>query len=420
MRAPIDLPETEVVGGGASLAREALRLPEFRALWIGQAVSQLGDGLTALAALTLVNRLTGSTSAVATLAIVITAPQLLLGLHAGVFVDRWDRKRVMITSDLLRGLLILGLVFVRDRGHLGWFYAIALAQSAVGVFFEPAQAAVLPSTVPARLLLAANGLTQTTRLVAGIAGSAFAGFLLTTRGGPALAFTVDAATFVISALFVARIRPKPSALPARGSRLGADLKEGLAYLFTRRSLVGIVLAFGISLLGVGAFNVLLVPFFMDVLRVDSFGVGILRGAEIAGMLAGGAVVSIFAARLRPTTLITVGLMVLALSVAALAGVARPWLAILPLFIGGFSAEALQAGATTLLQQTVPDALRGRVESALITILTASLMISMAGAGILGDSIGIRRVFLLSGVLTLVGGAVAHAILHEATDHRHEM
>src|SRR5437016_4529008 len=130
MRAPIDLPETEVVGGGTRLAREALRLPEFRALWIGQAVSQLGDGLTALAALTLVNRLTGSTSAVATLAIVITAPQLLLGLHAGVFVDRWDRRRVMITSDLLRGLLILSLVFVRDRGHLGWFYAIALAQSA--------------------------------------------------------------------------------------------------------------------------------------------------------------------------------------------------------------------------------------------------------------------------------------------------
>jgi len=109
-----------------------------------------------------------------------------------------------------------------------------------------------------------------------------------------------------------------------------------------------------------------------------------------------------------------------LSVAALAGVERPWLAILPLFIGGFSAEALQAGATTLLQQTVPDALRGRVESALITILTASLMVSMAGAGILGDIIGIRRVFLLSGVLTLIGGAVAHSILHEATDNRHEM
>src|SRR5207237_10008850 len=106
------------------------------------------------------------------------------------------------------------------------------------------------------------------------------------------------------------------------------LKDGLSYLFSSGSLVGVVLAFGISLLGVGAFNVLLVPFFVDVLRVDPFGVGLLRGAEIAGMLAGGAIVSIFAARLRPTTLITVGLMVLALSVAALAGVARPWLATL--------------------------------------------------------------------------------------------
>lgn len=411
---------TEGGSRGARLAREALRQPEFRALWIGQAVSQLGDGLTALTALTLVTRLTGSTGAVATLAIVITAPQLLLGLPAGVFVDRWDRKRIMIASDLLRGLLVLGLVFVNDRDHLGWFYAIAFAQSTVGVFFEPAQAAVLPSTVPARLLLTANGLTQTTRLVAGIAGSALAGLLLTTRGGVALAFTIDALTFAVSALFVARIRSRPSALPERNSRVGADLREGLAYLFTRRSLVGIVLAFGISLLGVGAFNVLLVPFLMDILRVGPFGVGVLRGAEIAGMLAGGALVSIFAVKLRPTTLITLGLMVLAVSVAALAAVTGPWLAILPLFLGGFSAEALQVGATTLLQQTVPDALRGRVESALITILTASLMVSMAGAGVLGDRIGIRSVFLLSGTLTLVGSAVAHAILHQAGGNPSDM
>ena len=402
---------TEIASRPAS-ARDAIRVAEFRRLWIGQAISQAGDGLTALASLVLVTRLTGSTRAVATLAILLTVPQLLLGLHAGVLVDRWDRRRVMVLSDCIRGVLVLGLITVTDRAHLPWFYALVFLQSAVGVFFEPAQYAFVPNLVPGHLLLAANALTDTTRLVARIVGSAVAGLLLTLPPGPALAFGADAVSFLLAAAFVASIpgRPREPRPAAAKARMVEELGQGLRCLFGTRTLVGIALAFSISLLGVGAFNVLLVPFLMEGLRVGSWGVGVLRAVEIGGMVAGGALVSAFATRLLPSSLVTNGLVTLGLSVAALAFVSNAWLAAVPLVILGVSSVGLQIGASTSIQQLVPDALRARVDSALQTLLTIALIVSMAGAGALGDAIGIRRVFVLAGVLTVVAGGIARVIL----------
>ena len=397
-------------------AREALRLPEFRKMWIAQTISQVGDGLTALAALVIVTRATGSTRAVATLAILLTLPQLFLGLHAGVLVDRWDRRRVMVIGDALRGLLVLGLILVTAPAHLPWLYVLVFLQAVVGVFFEPAEYALLPNLVPERLLLAANALVDTTRLVARLVGSALAGLLLGYRAGPALAFGADAASFFVAAAIVASIpwRARGVSTSARTGRMGAEVAEGIRHLFGRRMLVGIALAFSISLLGVGAFNVLFVPFLMDVIGVGTLGVGILRAVEIGGMMAGGALVTWFAARIRPPALIAVGLVTLGMSVAALALARSAWVTVLPLVVMGLSTSGLQIGATTVMQQLVPDTLRARVESALQTLLTVALTISMACAGVLGDAVGIRRVFLAAGALTVLAGAVARSMLRPAS------
>src|SRR5438067_3275656 len=131
----------------AGPARLALLGPDFRRLWLAHGISQVGDSLTALALLLTVNRLTGSTSMIATLSVVLAAPQLGLGLFAGVLVDRWDRRRTMLVSDLARGVLVLGFLLVRSEHDVWLLYVLGLVQAIVAVFFNPARAALMPRTV---------------------------------------------------------------------------------------------------------------------------------------------------------------------------------------------------------------------------------------------------------------------------------
>ena len=113
--------ETETAAFGP---RDLLRLPDYRRLWLGQVISDFGDSLTNLALLMLVNRLTGSTAAMATMAIALAIPQVTFGLLAGVYVDRYDRRRIMLLSDLLRALLVLGFATVHSADQLWLLYAI--------------------------------------------------------------------------------------------------------------------------------------------------------------------------------------------------------------------------------------------------------------------------------------------------------
>src|SRR5204863_6362718 len=110
-------------------ARIALRSPDFRRLWIAHGISQAGDSLTALALLLTVNRLTGSTAMIATLTVVLSVPQLGLGLLAGVLVDRWDRRWTMLVSDVLRGTLVLGFLLVRNSNDIWLLYLLGLLQA---------------------------------------------------------------------------------------------------------------------------------------------------------------------------------------------------------------------------------------------------------------------------------------------------
>jgi MFS family permease len=163
-------------------AQSVLSNANFRQLWIGQTISQVGDGLTNLAILIVINRLTSSTAALAVMMVVVSVPQLVFGLLSGVFVDRWDRKRIMIVSDLLRGLLVLGFIFVRRPEDVWIFYLLGFLQALVGTLFGPAKSAMIPGIVEPDTLLAANALSQTTQVITGVIGSALAGVLVGLSG----------------------------------------------------------------------------------------------------------------------------------------------------------------------------------------------------------------------------------------------
>ncbi|NJN44088.1 MAG: MFS transporter [Anaerolineae bacterium] len=159
-------------------ARDLLQNRDFRLLWLGQSVSNFGDSMTNLALLLLVNHLTGSTAALATMAIVLALPTLTFGLIAGVYVDRWDRRQVMVISDLIRGVLVLGFILVGSVENIWLLYLIGFTQASIGTFFNPARSALIPNLVPKEGLLAANSLTQMTQIIFGLLGTAAAGALV--------------------------------------------------------------------------------------------------------------------------------------------------------------------------------------------------------------------------------------------------
>ena len=142
---------------------------EFKLLWFGQLLSQVGDQCLLIAAITLISSLSQSPMAMLIPAVSLAIPQIAFGLLGGVMADRWNRKLVRIGSDVLRGLIVLSVLFVRSAGQL-WILCLAAAGLAlVGVFFYPARNAVIPNIVPLGMLLAANSLIQGSYVIALIA-----------------------------------------------------------------------------------------------------------------------------------------------------------------------------------------------------------------------------------------------------------
>jgi MFS family permease len=392
--------------------RSVLAIPNFRRLWIGQTISQFGDGLTGLAILITINQLTGSTAAMAAMVIVMAVPQLIFGLISGVFVDRWDRKRIMIVSDVLRGILVLGLVFVQRPQDVWIFYVLGFLQALVGTFFTPARSAMVPTIVERDSLLAANALSQTTQVITGVVGSAAAGVLVGVSGAAWPAFTLDAISFFISAFFIARISVLRQVETAVGDvrAIFGQLWEGLQYLFSQRLLVGVLVTFAVTMLGLGAVNVLIVPFLVNQLAVPTEVLGVIEAAQVIGMVVGSAVVATLAARLKVNQIITAGIMLVGLFVALFGAAQVTGVALLALFFVGLSITPVQAASSTIMQQAVPDEKRGRAGSAMNTVITLASVISMGCAGVLGDALGIRQVFYLAGGITIFAGLLAAMLM----------
>ena len=389
----------------------------FRRFWIGQAISELGDGMTSLALIVLVHRLAGTLSAVATLTMLTSLPQIAVGLQAGVFVDRWDRRRTMIACDVARAALVAALVFTQDPLWLPLVLALAVAEAAATVFFEPARTAFIPAIVERPALLSANAFSQSTRVVSMSAGAALAGYLLSLPGGMKLVFALDAVTFVVSAIALSsirvRARPMPAAqaapsTPRRSVR--GELMEGLALVFHSPTMVGLLVIFAITLLGMSAVTVLFVPFMLRDLGASTLVVGFVRTAQTIGMLAGAALLAGPGSRWSPARVLVWGVAGLG-PCLALMGLASHWMALVPVLAAiGLCSSAMQAGTVTLLQRAVPDHARGRAESTFDTLLMGVMLVAMAGAGFFGDRFGARAVFLSAGALAVIAGFVGRSSL----------
>src|SRR4051794_36624748 len=167
-----DAPAARPIG-----TRDLLRLPDFRRLYVAQAVSDLGDGMTYLALFLVVLALTGSAAAIALMSILVALPPVTIGLFAGAWADRADRRRIMVVSDALRAVVVLLLVPAVLARSIPAIFILATIQAVIGTFFAPARLAMVPRTVPRDGLLAANSLGQLTKMVAGLVGATVTGVI---------------------------------------------------------------------------------------------------------------------------------------------------------------------------------------------------------------------------------------------------
>ena len=392
--------------------RDLLRIPDYRRLYVAQAISDLGDGMTYLALFLLVLDLTGSTAAIALMSILVALPPVTIGLFAGAYADRHDQRRIMILSDTVRAVVVLSMVLVARADALPALFALATLQAVIGTFFSPARTAMIPRVVPAEGLLAANSLSQATRMVAGVVGAGVTGVIAGTAGVVWPVFVVDAVTFLASALLVIQVT-RTAGLPtaaaaasamARG--IGGAVLDGLQLIARSRALVAALAGVSVTMLGIGAINVLFIPFLVDELGASPAWAGPLEAAQTISMILAGGLVASLAGRVSIPRLFVGGVMGLSLCVGLLAIAPGPWALLAILFAVGWCVMPVQATTMTIVQQATEEGTRGRVAGALNATIQTATIGSMAAAGILADVIGMRAVFAAGALVTLAAALVA--------------
>jgi MFS family permease len=420
----------------------------FVALWLGQTVSFVGDYFQWLAIPILVERMTGSSLLVGLAVISSALPMLLLGPVAGVFVDRWDRKRTMVVADVLRALLVLLCLVVRTPDQVWIYYVVSFLMACVSRFFFPSQNAVLPLIVPDRDdLLAANGLMQIVQTVGLLVGPALAGFSIG-LWGEQVAFVANSVTFAVSAvailtMTVPRTTPGRRAVEGAGGELSAlwtELREGVVYLFGNRVMVGVLLCMGTVQLGLGAINVLWVPFMQRTFGLGPEGLGAVDAAQGLGMVVGGLALGLAAARFSKRNLagwsiafiggmiVLIGLAPPFSLVSAMPGLGSatevaeltvgqrllpmPLMLLRYSLLLGVAIVPAQSALMTMMQLAVPDLKRGRVASALNALTTAVGLVSMAVAASLGEVVALRIIYVVAGLFVTLGGVVGLVVLVE--------
>ena len=366
----------------------------------GQVISHFGDWVIYITVPLLVLEKTGSPLATALSMVVGAAPGLLIGPLAGAVVDRMDRRRLMITADLLRALLVLLMVWAQSVPVL---FALVFAVGVVSQFFLPALQASLPNLVPREQLMAANALRQGLNTTAMVAGPPLGG-LIAGLAGTRPAFAIDAASFVLSALLLALARfPSP---PPAAARTGAwaEMTAGLAYARRNGAVLGSILLTLVAVGGGAVINAVEPLLAAGMPGGSSFNFGLLVAAWGIGMFAGSLVAAAVSRRWgrRRAFLAALASQAAAPALLAIFPQLGPMLVILAL--GGVGNAVENILFYTLLQDLVPDQVRGRVFTlAIVTIQTVD-MLAIAGWGALAQGVSLR--LLLAAAAALIAASCA--------------
>jgi MFS family permease len=389
-----------------------LRIPVMRRLWYAQIVSNFGDFLALFG---VIGYLTFTAHAnaqqITGVQIAYQLPIAVLGILAGVFVDRWPLKPTMIASDLSRAGLCLLLLLA----HNVWgFYAALAAISVVSSFFGPAQGVAIRSAVPLHGLRAANALMQQVLFLARIAGPAVAALLVSTFGATSC-YWADAASFAASACLIASVAlSRPAEMAAKVildpvdkeeekgvAKVWADMKQGVNFIVHHAGLLFVILALASGMFVIGCFGPLIAVYVRDILHGSTKVFGAASAMIGLGILCGINVLNAFGKGIRNTVLVYSGLGGMALGLVLLTLLGFVWSTILGNFVIGFSVAGIIIPAQTMIQQETPPALMGRVGSTVMSTVFTGQILGLVASGQLAQYLGVRQVFAICAGMLVV-------------------
>lgn len=383
------------------------RKRDFRLLWVAQLVSTAGSSLTDLAAGIYVFRETQSAFAVGLTLMATAIPSLVVGLLAGVFVDRHDRRMVMMGSLFVQAGLValIPVVIGIDMLALPGLYALILVNAGVKQFFDPAYDSLIPEIASDEELIAANSYLSIASFGSTAIGFAGAGLLASTVD-LTWAFIINAFTYLFAALCIRLIGRYPMPEPDDEASVGvivANLRAGVATLWGTPIIRSLFLVGAFMFFSFGLWNVLLLPFALNVLEATEFEYGLQEGLTSVGFVLGSLFMARFARKLSEPVWVVIGLV--GMGVAGIAyGLAQSiWVAIALVMVTGFFNSPSSVARSTLLQRHTPREMRGRVFSAFYVMRDIIFLLGMAGAG-LADIVDIRLLIIVCSSLLLVSAA----------------
>jgi len=358
----------------------------FFVVWIGQLISVVGSNLTGFGLAIWMYLETDSVTLLALIMLATTLPGIVIGPLAGAFVDRLDRRKVMLIGDSSAGTatLVVVLLLLTDQLELWHIYLMATIGSVANSFQEPAYTASVPLLVPKKHLGRANGLVQMGQAMGALVAPILAGVLVAATGlwGVLLA---DVATFAVAVSTLALVRfPRPEAAPSRSERLWGQVAEGWRWLRTRGGLFGFLLvAAGINFL-LGFMNVLYIPLFL------SFTNEVVLGTALtvlgAGMLVGSLVMGVWGGPKRRVRGMLAGIVVGGLLVATMGFDDSVFLVTAAAFVLMVTVAVVNGTSQVLWQVKVPPELQGRTFSVRRMLAQMAIPVSYLSAGPLADGV----------------------------------
>ena len=386
-------------------------------MWAAQIVSVFGDFLAIYAIFSLVSfRMHASATDVTLVLVFYLLPLAVVSPVAGVFVDSWNVKRTMITSDLVRAVLFFLLIFVHSLWQI---YLILLLASTVSSFFMPAQSITVRTLVPRHGLMSANALIQQAFFTMQIVSPAISG-LLVAAFGPNLCFWIDSGTFLFSAAMLSTIAigHEPSAAVKTAKAVWTEMRAGAKFIFTHATISFVVIAMTAGMFAIRCFGALLAVYVRDVLHGGTKLFGNLGSLIGFGMIFGTQLVRLGSKRWPGSQIVTAGLTGTGVAIGLLASFGSIPVAVIMMIGLGFFAAFVFVLAQVLIQEHTPQNMLGRVSGSLMAVMFSSQVIALLSSGTLATYMGIRNVYFGSALLLFAIAGAAYYWLSRDRPKQH--
>ena len=392
---------------------QIFRKRDFSLMWSAQFVSTIGSALTDLAAGIYVFNVTGSALNVGLVLMVTAIPTLFVGLFAGVFVDRFNRKNILLASDLLRGIFVLlipiALIGLGKETGIIAMYVLLFLSATVRTFFDPAWESILPEIASEEELTQANSFLSISSFGSTAVGFALAGLLAGIDIH--LPFFIDSATFLFSFVLVLLVRVPKNAPQEESTTLGVvveNLTSGAKYLWRTPLLRSLFLINVPILLSFGLWNVLLLPMAIRELHATEFEYGLQEGVTSVGFVVGSLIMARFGDRLPEGLWLVAGTILMGVFGVLYGFAPNIEIAIFFVAVTGLLNSPMGLGRRMLLQKNIPREMRGRVFAAFAVGRDVVFLVGMAGAA-LADLYPVRYLIVAASLL-LIGAGILGQLL----------